>query len=206
MDYKKMYHDSILEHDSYLPMFEKLTDENEELKKEIKKLKQYKYDRRDWSYGYGFTVKDGEYRICMAGGGDHWFDYVMTKNGCFIDNENETKKVKTFVSCPEGNYIKVVSVGEDYSPDDGETDMYEIVQECYEEEIMDYEDDQYYRLCGWCKEQDLGINEHIYIYEKKGEESKCLCKECGEPNPYDKSPYSILKKEGYTCDEDEDNQ
>ena len=101
-----------------------------------------KYDGDDWSYGYGFTIKDGEYRICMAGGGDHWVDYVMTKNGCFIDNKNEKKEVFTFVSCPEGNYVKVVSVGEDYSPDDGETDMYEIVQQCYEEEIMDYEDDQ----------------------------------------------------------------
>ena len=62
---------------------------------------------------------------------------------------------------------------------------------------------QYHRFCEWCKETRLGINEHIFIYEKDGVDSKTLCQECGEPNPYHTSPYSQLKKEGYTCDEDE---
>jgi len=62
---------------------------------------------------------------------------------------------------------------------------------------------QYHRFCEWCKETRLGINEHIFIYEKDGVDSKTLCQECGEPNTYHTSPYSQLKKEGYTCDEDE---
>lgn len=104
-----------------------------------------KYNDDDWSPGYGFTVKDGEYRICMAGGGNHWYDYVMTKNGCFIHSTDGMKKVFTFVSCPEGNYIKVwdtphmdggLTLGE------GETDMYEMVKECFQEEIMDYVDEE----------------------------------------------------------------
>jgi len=65
---------------------------------------------------------------------------------------------------------------------------------------------QYYRMCGWCNEQQLSINEHIFIYEKEGVEEMTLCHDCGEPNPYHKSPYSQLKKEGYTCDEDEDDE
>ena len=127
---------------------EKLKEENKKLKEEINQAtneyKETKYDGDDWAYGYGFTVKDGEYRISMAGGGDHWFDYVMTKNGCFIHNKNGKKKVKTFISCPEGNYIKCVSVGEDYFLDDGETetDMYEMVKDCYEEEIMKYVEEE----------------------------------------------------------------
>ena len=116
----------------------------EEINQATNEYKETKYDGDDWAYGYGFTVKDGEYRISMAGGGDHWFDYVMNKNGCFIHNKDGKKKVKTFISCPEGNYIKSVSVGEDYFLDDGETetDMYEMVKECYEEEIMKYVEEE----------------------------------------------------------------
>ena len=127
---------------------EKLKGKNNDLQEFVDELEEEedeksKYDGDDWSPGYGFTVKDGEYRICMAGGGDHWFDYVINKNGCFIDNKNEKKKVKTFISCPGGNYLKAVSVGEDYFLDDGEseTDMYEMVKECFQEEIMDYEEE-----------------------------------------------------------------
>ena len=100
--------------------------------------KKNKYDGDDWAWGYGYTCKDGEYRINMAGGGDHWEDYVINKNGCFIDNKNGKNKVKTFISCPNGNYIKVIHFGEDYELDEGETDMFDMVKECYEEEIMDY--------------------------------------------------------------------
>ena len=65
-------------------MIEHLIKQNKELKEDIKELKEEfideseseeeektKYDGDDWAYGYGFTVKDGEYRICMAGGGAH---------------------------------------------------------------------------------------------------------------------------------------
>tara|TARA_R110000782_G_scaffold130344_3_gene222027 strand:- start:71 stop:718 length:648 start_codon:yes stop_codon:yes gene_type:complete len=105
----------------------------------------YKYNNDDWSPGYGFTVKDGEYRITMAGGGSHWFDYVINKNGCFIENKDEKKKVFTFVSCPEGNYIKVWDTPHTdggLSLDEGETDMYEMVKECFQEEIMEYEEEE----------------------------------------------------------------
>ena len=134
-----------------------LKEENKKLQEEIKELKEEfvddseseeektKYDGDDWAYGYGFTIKDGEYRICISGGGDHWTDYVMNKNGCFIDNKNEKKKVFTFVSCPEGNYIKVwdtPNMEGGLKLDEGEIDMYEMVKECYEEEIMNYESEE----------------------------------------------------------------
>lgn len=102
-------------------------------------------DGDDWDYGYGFTIKNGEYRIHMAGGGDHWEDYVMDKNGCFIHNKEGKKKVFAFVSCPEGNYIKVWDTPDMEGGlvlDEGETDMYEMVKECFVEEIMNYEKEE----------------------------------------------------------------
>jgi len=98
-------------------------------------------DGDDWDEAYGYTVKDGEYRISMAGGGEHWEDYVMTKEGCFIHNKEGKKKVFTFVSCPNANYIKVWDTPDMEGGlvlDEGEKDLYEIIKDAYEEEIMNY--------------------------------------------------------------------
>jgi hypothetical protein len=129
--------------------------ENNTLKEEIKELKRIygwgqsdeeeekcKYDGDDWSWGYGFTTKNGEYRINMCGGCENWFDYVIDKNGCFIHNKDGKEKVENFISCPEGNYVKVVRLGEKYEADEGETYMREMVKECFIEEIMEYEKEE----------------------------------------------------------------
>jgi len=129
--------------------------ENNTLKEEIKELKRIygwgqsdeeeekcKYDGDDWSWGYGFTTKNGEYRINMCGGCENWFDYVIDKNGCFIHNKDGKEKVENFISCPEGNYVKVVRLGEKYEADEGETYMREMVAECFIDEIMNYEEEE----------------------------------------------------------------
>ncbi len=111
------------------------SDEEEELSK-------YEKEDSDWARSYGFSVKDGEYRAVMAGGGDHWEDYVIKRDGCFIHNGCGYSAVAQFISCPEANYIKVVHIGETYELEEGETDMYEMITECYQEEIMEYCDDE----------------------------------------------------------------
>ncbi len=111
------------------------SDEEEELSK-------YEKEDSDWARSYGFSVKDGEYRAVMAGGGDHWEDYVIKRDGCFIHNGCGYSGVSQFISCPEANYIKVVHIGETYELEEGETDMYEMITECYQEEIMEYCDDE----------------------------------------------------------------
>ena len=111
------------------------TDEEEELSK-------YEKEDSDWVRGYGFTTVNGEYRVVMAGGGDHWEDYVLTRDRNFIHNRMGESIVSTFISCPEGNYIKVVHIGEKYELEEGETDMYEMITECFQKEIMEYCDDE----------------------------------------------------------------
>jgi hypothetical protein len=99
-------------------------------------------DDPEWNCGYGYTVKDGEYRISMCGGCKEWVDYVIKKDGCFVHSWEGWKKVRTFISCPEGNNLKVVWLGDpDYKMDEGEIDMFEMVKECFIEEIMEYESD-----------------------------------------------------------------
>jgi pyruvate/2-oxoacid:ferredoxin oxidoreductase beta subunit len=95
----------------------------------------------------------------MAGGGDHWEDYVITRDRNFIHNGCGESLVSTFISCPEGNYIKVVHIGEDYELEEGETDMYEMVQECFIEEIMEY-----------CEEEDHIPTDSDEEEEKEEEE------------------------------------
>ena len=104
------------------------------------KPEEYKYNGDDWAWGYGFTVKDGEYRVTMAGGGEHWESYVITKDRCYIDNTHGEHNVKNFIACPDGDYMKVIHLGEDYELEEGETDMHNMVQESYIDEIMNYED------------------------------------------------------------------
>ena len=107
-------------------------------------LEKDKYDGDVWALGCGFTTKDGEYRMNMCGGCAEWFDYVINKNGCFIHDKDGMEKVRTFVSCPEGNYVKVLRFGElDYKLAEGETDMFEMVKECFTEEIMEYEEEEW---------------------------------------------------------------
>ena len=117
-------------------------DSESEEESDDEELSKYEKDDSGWDRAYGYTIKDGEYRINISGGGDHWEDYVITKNGCFIHNKEGKKKVFTFVSCPEGNYIKVWDTPHMEGGlvlDEGESDMYEMVKECYEEEIMNYD-------------------------------------------------------------------
>tara|TARA_R110000822_G_scaffold75638_1_gene181917 strand:- start:373 stop:999 length:627 start_codon:yes stop_codon:yes gene_type:complete len=123
-------------------------------------------DDDDWDMSAGFIVKDGEYRINMSGGHEGWYDYVMTKHGCFIHNKGGMKKVFTFVSCPEGNYIKVWDTPHTdggLSLAKGETDMYEMVKEGFHIAIMDY------------SEEEVEIEE-----EEEEEEEEEKCEECGK--------------------------
>lgn len=102
------------------------------------------YDNDDeWRFGYGFTSKDGECRITMAGGGDHWYDYVIKKNGCFIHSKEGMEKVRTFIlSDPEirKDYLRVIETCETYTPAEGEQDMRDVVKQHYPE-VLEYEDD-----------------------------------------------------------------
>ncbi|GAF75953.1 unnamed protein product, partial [marine sediment metagenome] len=124
--------------------WEEEEEEDVEYNSDGEPLEKDKYDGDDWALGCGFTTKDGEYRMNMCGGCAEWFDYVINKNRCFIHNKDGKKKVRTFVSCPEGNYVKVLELGApDYKLAEGETDMFEMVKECFTEEIMEYEEDEW---------------------------------------------------------------
>ena len=81
----------------------------------------------------------------MAGGGSHWWNYVITKEGVFIEDTHGIKKIdKMLVSSPDGNYL--IEKDLDYELKDEETNMYECITECYEDEmnIIVYTDDDEY--------------------------------------------------------------
>ena len=161
---------------------------NDKLKEEIKELKEEfiedseseeeeektKYDGDDWAYGYGFTTTNGEYRINMAGGGDHWEDYVINKDGCFIHNGCGESQVRTFISSPEGSYVKAVFLADpEYELEEGETDMYEMVQECFIEEIMEYcEEEEKCEInvvgLGFCQYENEEERDKQVVYCKNG--------------------------------------
>ena len=98
-------------------------------------------DDDDWDSGYGFSIKDGKYTIYMAGGGSHWENYVINKDGVYVENTDGMRKIDgILVSCPEGDYV--AEKPSDYELKEGETDYYEMIQECCIEEIMEYEEEE----------------------------------------------------------------
>ena len=95
----------------------------------------------DWNHAYGYNIEEGEYVIIMAGGGSHWWEYVINKSGVFIRSKDGHHAIKgKLVSCPEGNYL--CEKEKEYVLKEGEKDMYDMITECYEEEIMDYVEEE----------------------------------------------------------------
>jgi hypothetical protein len=113
-----------------------------------------KYDNEDeWRYAYGWSLEGGwdprvgkrECRITMAGGGDHWYDYVINKDECFIHSKEGKQKVRAFIICdPEirKDYLKVIELNDpEYKLDKGEQNMRDVIEECYPEVLESEEED-----------------------------------------------------------------
>ena len=101
-------------------------------------------DDDEWASSYGFSIEDGKYTIVMAGGGSHWWNYVIDKDGVYVEYMRGfypvlSKIVGNLICSPCGDYL--VEKPKDYELKMGETNVYEMIQECYEEEIMNYFDE-----------------------------------------------------------------
>ncbi len=86
-----------------------------------------KYDGDDWGWVYGKMCvdTDEEYKevvLCMAGGGDHWENYIMTPTMNYIENKDgrhpQNDKVLVQSSC--GKYVSFQD--KDYEFEGDETD------------------------------------------------------------------------------------
>ena len=104
----------------------------EELKEENKKLKEQnsvdKYDGDDWGWVYGKNIVDaedevGEWKdvvLCMAGGGDHWENYIMSPTMNYIENKDgkHPQRNKVLVQSSCGKYVSFQD--EDYKCEEDE--------------------------------------------------------------------------------------
>ena len=61
---------------------------------------------------------------------------------------------------------------------------------------------QYHQICGYCGLVELGIDEHIFIFEHDTKETITTCCECGQ----DKSVCKELKDKGYTRDQETEEE
>jgi len=139
-------------------MLLKFKRECDEVKEEVKQLDEdsdeedtneelnYWQEDDDWKECYGGSansgIKNGRYELVMAGGGSHWWNYVITKDGIFIEDTHGISKInKMLVSSPDGNYL--IEKDLDYELKDEETNIYECIMECYEDEmnVVEYSDD-----------------------------------------------------------------
>lgn len=94
-------------------------------------------DDWDWAYGSSWEINDDgypEWTIVMAGGGDHWWNYVLRPNGLYKCDKNGYHKLKgQLISCPDGNHV--------YHKDFMDpTDNGSREGESYMDEMIDWED------------------------------------------------------------------
>ena len=94
-------------------------------------------DDWDCAYGSGWEINDDgypEWTIVMAGGGAHWWNYVIRPNGIYKCDKNGYDKLKgQLISCPEGTYV--------YHKDFMDpTDNGSREGESYMDEMIDWED------------------------------------------------------------------
>jgi len=107
----------------------------------IKEEKEHKWeiDHFDWDYVYGSSIRDGKYTIVIAvgGGGSHWENYVIQKDGVYLENRRGKCKIYAMLVSTKNRICVKLN---NYRLKEEEHDMYEMVQDCYEEEIMNYID------------------------------------------------------------------
>ncbi len=148
-------------------------------------LNYWEEDEENWSYCYGNNgpegiIKSGQYDMIMAGGGSHWSNYVIKKDGVYIENTNGlTKLNKILVSSPDGNYISEQDL--DYELKEDESDLFESIIECYEEEFNEYELEK--EIEEEEEEIETIICDTLYQEEKSIYKiNECICKNCKTEN------------------------
>ena len=114
-----------------------------------KKIKDYWLDNDDWlecygnngPYGNNGFLNTGKSELIMDSGGSHWWNYVISKEGIFIENKNGIRKInKMLVSSPDGNYISEQEL--DYKLKNMESDIGELfLKELELEHNIVYESD-----------------------------------------------------------------
>ena len=164
----------------------------------IKEEKENQWD--EWDYAYGSSIEDGKYTIVIAGGGSHWENYVIQKDGAYLENTHGKYKIDgMLVSAQDHICVKP----DDYVLKEEECDMYEMVQDCYEEEIMNYideddyeydSDDYYYN--GYDSDDENYMNKIWYNWTSASTYSICLKEGSELVYYYDESDGLYVERDG----------
>ena len=111
----------------------KLKEENESLMKaevrqekihmeEIKKLKKMldnlpneeeeseeeEEEEGDYVYGMSYDKEEDEYQLTMAGGGSHWWNYIIKKEGVYREDTKIYEKITSTLVINEDNYVRLI--------------------------------------------------------------------------------------------------
>jgi hypothetical protein len=157
-------------------------DKTYRIKKNNKSFKFCYHINDKWADGAGFDIKEGKYTIHMCGGCAEWWNYVIDKTGVYVENTNGLTKIDgKLISCPEGNYLS--DQPEDYKFREGETDMFDMIQECFIEEIMEYEkSEELKEIEEELKESEETRRHMVKVYEEIINKKKNKIKELEEEN------------------------
>jgi hypothetical protein len=80
-----------------------------------------------WCYGSKYDQEDQEWIYNIAGGGDHWENWIVGKEKCYIENKKGREEVHTFGVSPDGHRMKIWEKDDIDDALDGEMDIRDLI-------------------------------------------------------------------------------
>ena len=108
----------------------------EDTEMDVEEYRDLYYEHNDdWVWCYGSMrvtdeddEDDQEYVFNIAGGGDHWENWIVTKDKCYIENKKGREEVHTFGVCPRGCRMMIWEKDDVDDAREGEMDIRETLE------------------------------------------------------------------------------
>jgi len=88
-----------------------------ELKEEEEEESEEEEEEGDYVYGMSYDKEEDEYQLTMAGGGSHWWNYIIKKEGVYREDTKIYEKITSTLVINEDNYVRLIDDPEEINED-----------------------------------------------------------------------------------------
>ena len=74
-------------------------------------------------YGASYVEEEDEYQFTMAGGGSHWWNYIITKDTIYTENTNGRQEIDGILVMNENGDVREIYDPEDINDAFGEGEV-----------------------------------------------------------------------------------
>jgi hypothetical protein len=80
-------------------------------------------DVYDTVYGGSYDEEEDEYQLTMAGGGSHWWNYIITKDTIYTENTHGREEIDGILVMNESGDVRIIDDPEDINDTFGEGEV-----------------------------------------------------------------------------------